>query len=366
MSADPQLAQLKSAPASANARRARQRRSPPTACTRAAPSGSALLSALPATSRNLNSPPSFGFAVAESLHSNVRSPCSSLPADPAAGWRPRHECQPGSTAATPGRRGSRRAAVRERRGCCARLPDDRSGPQHSGGGPQASWIGGCMSCCAGFRRRRLPPAGRERRPITPAAAPLFPPFQAGTSWRTSGRTMRSQRRVEGGPLIERQRATGPRLTTTRHRPPPPIVRPLHSLVLLAGGGGGPAVRLHADGEQGRHADEPGQEPRRRERDGGRDGERPGAAGDVACACASGGAQQGLSSGSQRRVVGCFCARPPPPHARTQGFTQPSLLDASSIPAQPEEELVEDEAGALDADVGAVFTATVAKGDRALV
>ena len=34
--------------------------------------------------------------------------------------------------------------------------------------------------------------------------------------------------------------------------------------------------------------------------------------------------------------------------------------------QPEEELVEDESGALDADVGAVFTATVAKGARALV
>lgn len=34
--------------------------------------------------------------------------------------------------------------------------------------------------------------------------------------------------------------------------------------------------------------------------------------------------------------------------------------------QPEEELVEDQSGALDADVGAVFTASVTKGDQSLV
>lgn len=34
--------------------------------------------------------------------------------------------------------------------------------------------------------------------------------------------------------------------------------------------------------------------------------------------------------------------------------------------QPEEELVEDESGAIDADVGALFTATVTKGGRSLV
>lgn len=37
-----------------------------------------------------------------------------------------------------------------------------------------------------------------------------------------------------------------------------------------------------------------------------------------------------------------------------------------LPAQPEEELVEDQSGALDADVGAVFTASVTKGDQSLV
>jgi hypothetical protein len=34
--------------------------------------------------------------------------------------------------------------------------------------------------------------------------------------------------------------------------------------------------------------------------------------------------------------------------------------------QPEEELVEDQEGALDADVGACFTASVTKADQSLV
>lgn len=37
-----------------------------------------------------------------------------------------------------------------------------------------------------------------------------------------------------------------------------------------------------------------------------------------------------------------------------------------VDEQPEEELVEDESGALDADVGALFTATITKGDSSLV
>lgn len=44
----------------------------------------------------------------------------------------------------------------------------------------------------------------------------------------------------------------------------------------------------------------------------------------------------------------------------------SSSNMSSGAAQPEEELVEDESGALDADVGAVFTVTVNKGSKSLV
>lgn len=57
------------------------------------------------------------------------------------------------------------------------------------------------------------------------------------------------------------------------------------------------------------------------------------------------------------------------------MTPPCLLDggpsssqgiACPLRLQPEEELVEDESGALDADVGAVFTVTVSKGSKSLV
>lgn len=47
-------------------------------------------------------------------------------------------------------------------------------------------------------------------------------------------------------------------------------------------------------------------------------------------------------------------------------TSISSSDTFSGALQPEEELVEDESGALDADVGAIFTVTVSKGSKSLV
>ena len=65
--------------------------------------------------------------------------------------------------------------------------------------------------------------------------------------------------------------------------------------------------------------------------------------------------RGLGSRGGR---GCACAGPPQPPAFS--------LHAARAVLQPEEELVEDENGALDADVGAVFTVTITKGGKSLV
>lgn len=147
--------------------------------------------------------------------------------------------------------------------------------------------------------------------------------------------------ARGDPTLS-QGVPGLLLACPTHGLPNPT--PLAAPCCRAGGCCGAAKFFLAHRVKGRHADDADQAARRRAGDHRRDGELGKSWVGRSRQCAA--------------LVQAVCQT-----ARITLFL-PTLNN--KVNNQPEEELVEDESGAIDADVGAVFTATVTKGARSLV